>query len=632
MSATRLSRGRNSAAEHEVVVIGGGPAGSTVASLLSQWGRRVLLLEKEIFPRHHIGESLLPGTVIVMQRLGVFEKVERAGFVPKHGATYVWGKSRQPWTIQFGELSDKPLGFKGRPQNSFQVDRAKFDKILLDHSRESGVTVMEGCAVTSVARDDNKIWRIDYLDQNKHTRTATGLICVDASGQNSILGDKMGLRNFNESLRNIAVYSYFQGGKPLRDLVPDLNPRSNGNIFVAANEIGWIWYIPLGNDRYSVGLVTEGANSREINRAGRAKYYRDSIDATPEVAHLLREAHMESDSIYSQSDWSYICKKMQGPGYLLVGDAAAFVDPILSTGVHLAMDGALKAALAINTSLTDADLTDRAMQWYEQEYQKSASDYLHMAHHWYHGHRSQVAWFSQAKQLVAPESNLSVRQAFIQLSGAYSTGIQDQTDLKLTSLGGFSPGQLNTMYENFETVVPGNAQEPEAPLEDPKPTRKSAGKGGIRNLEGSLPVLGPGVRYDPYMLEEENLLIPCIQVVKHVDGIQRMQRALGEGYLDLLQRVDGKSSVQDIAIELAGLPKLSTQGDTTELRQFITNAFKQLYDDGVVVSSGQRRAAPTSRRDDAAGAPGPVRRIGRNDLCPCGSGKKFKRCHGRKAG
>lgn len=628
MSAMRLGRGRTSNAEYEAVVIGGGPAGSTVASLLSQWGRRVLLLEKEVFPRHHIGESLLPGTVIVMRRLGVWEKVERAGFVPKHGATYVWGKSRKPWTIQFGELSDKPLGFKGRPQNSFQVDRAKFDKILLDHSRESGVTVMEGCAVTGIARDENNIWRIDYSDQNNQPQTANGLICVDASGQNCILGDKMGLRNFNESLRNIAVYSYFQGGKPLRDLVPDLNSRSNGNIFVAANDIGWIWYIPLGNDRYSVGLVTEGANSREINRAGRAKYYLDNIDATPEVAHLLRDAQMESDSIYSQSDWSYICERMQGPGYLLVGDAAAFVDPILSTGVHLAMDGALKAALAINTSLTDAKLTDRAMDWYEQEYQKSASDYLHMAQHWYHGHRSQAAWFSQAKQLVAPESNLSVRQAFIQLSGAYSPEIQDRTDLKLTSLGGFSPGQLNTMYENFETVVPADAQGPDSPSESPEPARKYAGASRIRNLEGSMPVLGPGVSYDPYMLEEDNLLIPCIQVVKHVDGIQQMQRALGEGYLSLLEKVDGKRSVKEIATELARMPRLSMQGDAGELRQFITNAFKQLYDDGVLVSAGQRRMT-TATRGDTVGTTAPLRGIGRNDLCPCGSGRKYKRCHGR---
>ncbi len=628
MSAMRLGRGNTSAADYEAVVIGGGPAGSTVASLLSQWGRRVLLLEKEVFPRHHIGESLLPGTVIVMRRLGVFEKVQRAGFVPKHGATYVWGKSRKPWTIQFGELSDKPLGFKGRPQNSFQVDRANFDKILLDHSRESGVTVMEGCSVTNVARDGNNIWRIDYSDQNKHLQTATGLICVDASGQNCLLGDKMGLRNFNESLRNIAVYSYFEGGKPLRDLVPDLNPQSNGNIFVAANDIGWIWYIPLGDGRYSVGLVTEGANSREINRAGRAKYYRDSIDATPEVAHLLREARMESDSIYSQSDWSYICKKMQGPGYLLVGDAAAFVDPILSTGVHLAMDGALKAALAINTSLTNAALTDRAMDWYEQEYQKSASDYLHMAQHWYHGHRSQTAWFSQAKSLVAPESNLSVRQAFIQLSGAYSPGIEGQSDIKLNPLGGFSPGQLNTMYENFETVVPADSAEPDSPSDPATAIRESSKTGRVRNLGFSIPTLGPGISYDPYMLEEDNLLAPCIQVVKHVDGIQRMQRALGEGYLHLLERVDGKTTVREIAAELATLPKLSTQGDTSELRGFITDAFKQLYQDGVLVSAGQRRAT-TSNRDDGAGASAPMRRIGRNDPCPCGSGKKYKRCHGR---
>ena len=151
--------------EYDVVVIGGGPAGSTVASFLSQWGRRVLLLEKESFPRHHVGESLLPGTLAIMKRLGVLEKVRHAGFVPKFGATYVWGKSRKPWSVNFIELSENMRARGGPIDHSFQVDRAKFDKILLDHCKESGATVLEGCRATGIDRDEQHTTHVSYMDQ-----------------------------------------------------------------------------------------------------------------------------------------------------------------------------------------------------------------------------------------------------------------------------------------------------------------------------------------------------------------------------------------------------------------------------------------------------------------------------------
>src|SRR5205823_10739122 len=135
--------------DYDVVVIGGGPAGSTVATLLSQWGRRVLLLEKEYFPRHHIGESSLRLASRVMQRLGVLDKVEQANFVHKLGATYVWGRTRQPWTISFSEMIDDTI-------HAYQVERARFDKLLLEHSCECGVRVQEGCRATGVLREDGR--------------------------------------------------------------------------------------------------------------------------------------------------------------------------------------------------------------------------------------------------------------------------------------------------------------------------------------------------------------------------------------------------------------------------------------------------------------------------------------------
>ena len=302
--------------EYDVVVIGGGPAGSTLASFLSQWGRRVLVLEKESFPRHHVGESLLPGTLAIMKRLGVLEKVRHAGFVPKFGATYVWGKSRKPWSVNFIELSENMRARGGLIDHSFQVDRAKFDKILLDHCKESGATVLEGCRATGIDRDEQQTTHVSYMDQAGIPQVASCEFCVDATGQNCFLGNSLDLREFNESLRNIALYGYFQGGRPLDHLVPNPDPKHNGNIFVAATESGWIWYIPLGGGRYSVGLVTDSSSSREINRVGRYRFYRHSLDTTQEIAFLLRDSEIESESLHTLSDWSYICRKFHGPGYL----------------------------------------------------------------------------------------------------------------------------------------------------------------------------------------------------------------------------------------------------------------------------------------------------------------------------
>lgn len=563
--------------DYDVVVIGGGPAGSTVATLLSQWGRGVLLLEKEHFPRHHIGESLLPLASRVMERLGVLDKVERAKFVHKLGATYVWGKTRQPWTISFSEMIDDTI-------HAYQVERARFDTLLLEHSRECGARVQEGCRVTEVLHEDGRVTGVRYLDEAGVLHTVSSQFCVDASGQGAIIGRSMRFRRFNRPLRNIALYAYFRGGKPVVEFVHDLSPQSKGNIFVVAVDIGWIWYIPLGDTLFSVGLVTDASLAQGINQAGRRKFYLDTLATTPEISFLLREARMESDSLYTQSDWSYICRSFQGPGYLLVGDAACFVDPILSTGVTLAMDGGLQAALTINTVLSDPQLTNWAMNWYEEQYRGKFQSFLQMAVHWYKGHRNQDAWFWQAKQLLDSSSNLSIRQAFILLTAGFAAGLPSQEPPELQEMGGFSSSQVKTIYDHLDSAVLEQAREKLMQQFTPATLAlKKLAEGNGENVAMSCPRFAAGMRYTISMDERDNFLQPFVQIVHEEAGIPKKQINTPITSLPLFERIDGKHQVREIAAEVAALLGGEQEDGMRDLEQtFVTAIIQELYRQHVI--------------------------------------------------
>lgn len=546
--------------DYDVIIVGGGPAGSTVGTLLSRWGRSVLLLEKERFPRHHIGESLLAGTTTLMHQLGVYEKVERAGFVHKYGATYIWGKSEEPWSIFFSEVG-------GEERYSFQVDRAQYDKILLDHSREMGTTVREECQVVEFLRDGERINGVRYLAENQKSHTVHCHFVVDASGQSALLGTAKKLRKFNQTLRNFAMYSYFRNGKSAVELVPDLQDRDRGNIFVVAMEKGWIWYIPMGGQRYSVGVVTHASLARELNKENRLKFYQNCLDSTPQIKYLLSEAEIETTTLYTQSDWSYVCDSFKGPGYLMVGDAACFVDPILSTGVDLAMEGAFKAARAINTALKQPEMTEQAMEWYEEEYKMKAGHFLQMAEHWYHGHRSRDDWFWKARSMVDPDSNLSIRQAFVLLTGGFTTGSGSEDLPALKSFGGFRPFQLRTIYSNLQNGDTPEELLPESPVSAPAASdAEKIEESRLRFKEGMSLRFKEGMSYRHSMLEQDDHLEPIIQVVQDSAGVPLTRLVLPTASLPILQKLDGANSVQEITDEVKIASSQAEDAATTSER------------------------------------------------------------------
>ncbi|MEC3979031.1 NAD(P)/FAD-dependent oxidoreductase [Amycolatopsis sp. H20-H5] len=329
----------------QVLVIGGGPAGSTAAGLLAKQGMQVTLLESATFPRYHIGESILPSVLPVLDLLGVREKIDNYGFVRKNGAYFEWGPEN--WDLNFNHLT-------GAGGYSYQVVRSEFDRILLDNAAELGVDVRQSVKVTDIAFDQGRPVSASWV--RTADRAVTGEISfdflIDASGRGGVMATKyLKNRRYQEAFRNIAVWSYWRGVAPL-----DRGPE--GAIAVCSVPYGWFWAIPLHDGTHSVGLVAKRTTFvEERDRLGGIdKVYFDALAQCPRVAGMVEGAKRLTDFKVEQ-DYSYTSESFSGPGYLMIGDAACFLDPLLSTGVHLATFSALLGAAAIS-AVVEGDVSE----------------------------------------------------------------------------------------------------------------------------------------------------------------------------------------------------------------------------------------------------------------------------------
>lgn len=331
--------------DYDVVIIGGGPGGSTCSTLLKKYrpDLRVLVLEKEKFPRDHIGESQLPGINAVMLEMGVWDKVEAAGFPIKVGASYTWGKHADQWDFDFYPPEQwrdepRPAPFKGqREYTAFQVDRAIFDKILLDHAREMGVAVREETLVTEVLRDGDRVKGLKLADGT----VVTGKYYIDASGVVGILRRAMEVEVWiPEQLRNIATWGYWQNAEWAVKI-----GVGGTRIQIRSLPFGWIWFIPLGPTRTSVGLVVPADHYKKLGLTA-AELYHKAIRDQPQIARLLESATLEGE-ITSCKDWSQLCERLYGDNWFLVGETAGFADPILSAGMNLAHQSGRDVAYTI---------------------------------------------------------------------------------------------------------------------------------------------------------------------------------------------------------------------------------------------------------------------------------------------
>ncbi len=349
--------------DFDVAVVGGGPGGSSTATALARRGHRVLLLERERFPRFHIGESQLPWSNEVFRALGVDEAIAAAGFVQK------WGASFRAFDGTTEQYADFAAAVETPTPQTIQVPRAMFDEILLRHAARSGATVLkEHRALEATFEADGVALR--FAGPEGAERAVRVGAVVDASGRAGFLAKKLGRHEVDPLLRNIAVHAQYEG-------VPRSEGRRAGDIRMFTRpDMGWIWFIPLSETAMSVGAVIPQA----VHRLHAKPTAEDSLESylaeTPAAARLLDQARRISPARFD-ADYSYLGTRLAGDRWVAVGDAAAFLDPIFSTGVLLAMQAGLEAADALHAADYDRRVRRRyhhfrrfAVGFYDQDFRE----------------------------------------------------------------------------------------------------------------------------------------------------------------------------------------------------------------------------------------------------------------------
>ena len=341
----------------DVIVIGGGPSGSTAATLLAQKGYRVELFERERFPRFHIGESLIPHTYWVLKRLNLLERMKASHFVKKHSVQFV---------TEHGKLSE-PFYFADHVAHesaqTWQVRRSEFDQMLLNNARDHGVVVQEGARVLEVLFESRRAVGVRVQEEGQPERLVHAPVVVDASGQSSLLIDRLGLREWDPVLKKAAIWTYWKGA--YRDV-----GRDEGATIViqTKGKKGWFWYIPLHDDVLSVGVVAS-YDYLFKNRESKdpETIYFEEVERCPGLQPRLQGA-TRCDIFRSQKEYSYRARQAAGDGWVLVGDAFGFLDPLYSSGVLLALTSAAMAADAVGDALAAGDCTEARLRRWEPEY------------------------------------------------------------------------------------------------------------------------------------------------------------------------------------------------------------------------------------------------------------------------
>ncbi|MFM7108065.1 MAG: NAD(P)/FAD-dependent oxidoreductase [Planctomycetaceae bacterium] len=327
----------------DVVVVGGGPSGATVAGLVAAAGRSVVVLERDRFPRYHIGESLIPETFWVLERLGMLPKLRGSRFVEKHSVQFV---------TEHGRLSEPFYFADYKPHESsqtWQVTRDEFDRMMIDNAREKGAVVREGVRVLDVLFEGSRAVGVRAVDEAGRSSEIRARVVVDAAGQGCVIQDRLGLRQWDPVLKKAAVWTYWKGAR--RDSGRDAGATL---VLQTQGKAGWFWYIPLADDLTSVGVVAGHDHLfRDRGRDPEAIYF-DEVARCPGVQPRLAGAERVGPFRVAK-EYSYRAREVAGDGWVLVGDAFGFLDPLYSSGILLALTSGALAADAIVGGLAAGD-------------------------------------------------------------------------------------------------------------------------------------------------------------------------------------------------------------------------------------------------------------------------------------
>jgi flavin-dependent dehydrogenase len=520
----------------DAVVIGGGPAGSTAAALLARQGRRVTVFERERFPREHVGESLLPASLPILEELGALEVLRREGFVEKWGATMVWGTSREPWSWYFRETNP-------RHPHSYQVWRPRFDQILLERARDAGAEVCEGATVREVIFEGERARGVRVRDASGADLVAEAGFVIDASGQGALLGRRLRLRRFDPFFRNLAVFGWMEGAGRLR--APD-----QGNIFIESYPGGWLWLIPLQGGRSSVGVVVDASRAGpELRALGVRTFFERAIARTEHGGDLLADARLVLGPRVAR-DWSYRCTRFAGPGFVLAGDAACFVDPLFSSGVHLALSAGVLAASHVAGVLADPSLEEEAGDAYARLYGTQYEHFLELARLFYAGNRTVESYFWEARRKLGDRDE--PRGAFVRAVSGQPPQGYERAVLERSAL---PPGFRARLGE----------------LEQERGARDR--ELGSRDLRLARPRAAPGVRVERRAMLGEGRFVRG-DVLIAPDRVDLPVSAL---VAELLRLSDGTRSLDEIARTLE-------KGDVVpaRVREPLERAVRILHRDGAL--------------------------------------------------
>jgi len=332
--------------KYDVIVIGGGPAGSTVASILAREGRKVVLFEKERFPRHHIGESLMTDTYLTFERMGLLDKMKASPFVRKYSVQFANPAGKESRPFYFFEALHHESAV------TWQITRAQFDLMLIEHAAEQGADVHQETQIKRVLFDGDRAYGVEALMTDGTLQTFEAPVVVDATGQSAMLSNKFGWRVRDPKLKKAVLYSYFKDAH--RE--PDLNGGATLVLRTPLGSNGWFWYIPLENDITSVGVVADPEYLVKGRGQDLAKIFQEEIDKVESVRRRV-EGGTRVDKIYSILDYSYRSTHNAGDGFILIGDAYGFLDPIYSSGVLLALKMAELAADRIHDAFANNDFS-----------------------------------------------------------------------------------------------------------------------------------------------------------------------------------------------------------------------------------------------------------------------------------